>query len=278
MQRLLPEVASVPVLRRLGFTERAVLDLCRNESLIRVRRGYYARPDARIDVVRAVRLGGRLTSYSALRELGAWCPPDDERLHVAVDAHARALRDPDTGAPFRERPDVAVHWKTGVVGSLRSDPIVPIARAIRHLPSDLDPAFTVAVLDSVLRGQLATRRQLMAEFSTVPRLGQALQRTDARAESGTESIARVRLREAGIDARLQVRMPPYRVDLLIAGRLIVEVDGKEFHDSESTFESDRRRAAELTRRGYRVLHFSYSQVIYEWPRCLAAILAALADL
>lgn len=278
MQTHLPEVASVQVLRRLGLSERAINDRRREGTLIRVRRGHYARPNARPDVVRAVRLGGRLTSYSALRELGAWCPPDDERLHVAVGAHARALRDPDTGAPFQERPDVVVHWKGSLADSHAPGAIVPITRAIRHLPSDLDPAFVVAVLDSVLRKQLATSRQLMSEFSTSPRLGQALRLTDTRAESGSESIARIRLREAGIEAELQVRMPPYRADLLIAGRLVIEVDGKEFHDTRSQFESDRRRAAELTRRGYRVLHFSYSQVLYSWPACLSAILSALADL
>ncbi|MFB2555188.1 hypothetical protein [Herbiconiux liangxiaofengii] len=84
--------------------------LLREGRLIRVRRGRYARPDARSELVRAVRLGGRLTSFSALRAHGVWCPPGDERLHVSVDPHARALRDPDTGDPLHVgRRDVVVH-------------------------------------------------------------------------------------------------------------------------------------------------------------------------
>lgn len=273
----LPELTTTASLRRLGLPEKRVIELVRSGGLRRVRRGFYARPDARPALVRAVRLGGRLTSYSALREHGVWCPPGDERMHVAVDAHARALRDPDTGGPLLDRRDVVVHWK-GAVSAERSLGIVPVARAVRHLPADLDPAYVVAVLDSVARATNSTTAQLTAEFSSVPRLARALRRVDARAESGVESIARERLRHAGLEAVPQVRIPPYRADLVVAGRLIIEIDGREFHDGASSFESDRRRTAELTARGFRVLHFSYAQVLYSWPECLAAVLAALADL
>lgn len=293
VQMRLPEFSSPATLRRLGLGAHAVAGLVRQGALVRVRRGRYARPDARLALVRAVRLGGLLTSYSALEVHGVWCPPGDGRLHVMVDAHARALRDPDTGDPLAgDRPDLVVHWKgggaagggaggIGIAGVAGMDDVVgvvPIARAIRHLPVDLDPAYLVAVLDSAVRTHACTSSQLVNELGSVPRLTRALRAMDARAESGTESIIRVRLHEAGIEAELQVRLPPYRVDLVIAGRLVVEVDGREFHDTESAFEDDRRRDAELTRRGYRVLRFSYSQVLFSWPACLDALHAALASL
>ncbi len=211
-----------------------------------------------------------------MQEWGAWCPPDDGRLHVAVAAHARALRDPDSGRPFVPRDDVVVHWRNVTV-SATGEPrgIVAFPRALRHLPTELDPAFAVAILDSAVRKQLCTTWELSAEFETAPRLARALRHVDARAESGTESVARERLRSAGIEAELQVQIGKHRVDLLISGRLVVELDSKEFHDTESAFEKDRRRDAELTRRGYRVLRFSYAQALYDWPACLAAIRAAL---
>ena len=274
----LPEFSTPASLRRLGLGDHDVAELSSTGRLIRIRRGHYARPDARPALVRAVRLGGRLTSYSALHELGSWLPPDDDRLHVAVGSHARALRDPDSGEPFRARSDVVVHWKGGAAGPGEASAIVPIGTAIRHLPAGLDPAHVVAVLDSVLRKHLSVSAALAQEFSAVPRLSRALRRVDVRAESGTESVARIRLLEAGLEPELQVELAPYRVDFLLARRLVVEVEGREFHDTESTFEHDRRRAAELTRRGYRVLHFSYAQVLYAWPTCLAAIRAALVDL
>ncbi|MGA1835631.1 type IV toxin-antitoxin system AbiEi family antitoxin domain-containing protein [Herbiconiux sp. 11R-BC] len=278
----LPEFSTTPSLRRLGFTEEGIRSLHRTGALVRVRHGVYARPDARAQPTRAVRLGGALTSFSAVQEWGAWCPPDDERLHVAVAAHARALRDPDSGGPLVPRSDVVVHWKnatasaTGAPGAPRAPRgIVAFPRALRHLPTDLDPAFAVATLDSAVRKGLCTTWELSTEFETAPRLAKALRHLDARAESGTESVARERLRSAGIEAALQVKIGVHRVDLLISGRLVVELDSKEFHDTESTFEKDRRRDAELTRRGYRVLRFSYAQVLYDWPACLAAIRAAL---
>ncbi|MCS5716694.1 DUF559 domain-containing protein [Herbiconiux sp. CPCC 205763] len=275
----LPEFSTPRSLQRLGIAEQRLRSLRRDGSLVRVRQGVYARPDARSQLVRAVRLGGSLTAHSALNEWGAWCPPGDERLHVAVDAHARALRDPDTGAPFVSRSDVVVHWKSATSFRDPSPPgIVALPRAVRHLPASLEHAHVVAVLDSAVRRRLCTTAQLAAEFETAPRLARALRRVDPRAESGTESVTRVRLLEVGIEADLQVKIGVHRVDLLIAGRLIIEVDGKEFHDTESTFESDRRRDTELAYRGYRVLRFSYTQVLYAWPTCLAAIRAALAAL
>jgi very-short-patch-repair endonuclease len=67
-----------------------------------------------------------------------------------------------------------------------------------------------------------------------------------------------------------------RVDFLLGSRLVIEVDGTTFHDRGSQFENDRRRDAELSARGYRVLRFSYRQILYDWPLVEAAIWAALA--
>jgi very-short-patch-repair endonuclease len=104
-----------------------------------------------------------------------------------------------------------------------------------------------------------------------------LNEVDGRAESGTESITRVRLRRKGLRVEPQERIPRVgTVDLVVEGRLVVEVDGREFHTSEDRFEEDRRRDAELVALGYRVLRFSYRQVLYDWPAVERAIRAALA--
>ena len=77
--------------------------------LIRVRKGWYARPTERLDVLRAWRLGGRLTCVSAAEfHTGARPGPV---LHVEVPRNAARLRDPDH---HRRRLDrdmaVVVHW------------------------------------------------------------------------------------------------------------------------------------------------------------------------
>ena len=75
----------------------------------RVRQGWYARPGEHPEVVRAWRVGGRLTcvSAAAFHEGVAATPV----LHVEVRAGSAKLRDPDH-ARIRLGPDspVLVHW------------------------------------------------------------------------------------------------------------------------------------------------------------------------
>jgi hypothetical protein len=77
--------------------------------VIRVRKGWYARSGERPEVLRAWRLGGRLTCVSAA-EFHAGERPGPV-LHVEVPSHAARLRDPENGRR-RLGPDmpVVVHW------------------------------------------------------------------------------------------------------------------------------------------------------------------------
>ena len=65
------------------------------------------------------------------------------------------------------------------------------------------------------------------------------------------------------------------VDLLIGDALVIELDGREWHNDEDRFEKDRRRDAQLSIRGYRVLRFSYKQVFERWSEVRAAIEASI---
>ena len=204
-----------------------------------------------------------------------WAPPDD-RLHVRVAAEASRLRDPDTGLPFRARPDIVVHWTGGRLHvsadpSVESVPAALVALA-RHHPL----IHVVAAVDSALHLGLAFRSELEHAFLAAgPTLRRALEVADHRAESGTETVARIRLSDAGIDGVSQAEFGRHRVDLLIDGWLALEVDGREFHGSAEQSTRDYRRDAELTLRGLHVMHFSYAQVFHEWPTTLAAIRTAL---
>ena len=100
---------------------------------------------------------------------------------------------------------------------------------------------------------------------------------DGVCESGTETYFWLRTRRAIPGIRRQVRIPGVgRVDFLVGHRLVVEIDGAEYHTDPVAFERDRRRDALLSRLGYRVLRFSYHQVMNEWPLVEAAVLAAIA--
>lgn len=78
-------------------------------SLIRVRTGWFAAADESDDVVRAWRVGGRLTCVSAL----AWHEdvPLSPTLHVEVPANAARLRSPvDYRRALGAHDDVVTHW------------------------------------------------------------------------------------------------------------------------------------------------------------------------
>ena len=69
----------------------------------------------------------------------------------------------------------------------------------------------------------------------------------------------------------------YEVDFLWPGpRVIVETDGHEHHGTRTAFERDRARDAHLMALGYRVLRFTYRQVVEDPGTVLATLRAVLA--
>jgi very-short-patch-repair endonuclease len=65
-----------------------------------------------------------------------------------------------------------------------------------------------------------------------------------------------------------------RVDLVVEDWIVVETDGSAFHDVEVTAR-DRRRDAALIARGLAVLRFRYSQVVFNRPELVAAVISAV---
>lgn len=238
-----------------------------------MRQGWYAAPELAAELQQAVRVGGRLTCASAARMLGL-AAVRSPTLHVAVVPGASRLRSPHD-ARIRRVDGAVVHW-TDTHDSDR------LARSA--LESLLDMAYcrpveqTIAAVDSALRLGLFSRQAWLRACRGMPRrLRRLLGRVDRRAESITESITRTRLLGLGVRPLLQVRIAGVgRVDFLIGAALVIEVDGYEYHSDPVTFERDRRRDAGLSVRGYRVLRFSYKQVMERWSEVKAAILAAIA--
>lgn len=67
------------------------------------------------------------------------------------------------------------------------------------------------------------------------------------------------------------------VDLLFRGTsVVVEVDGWAFHSDEASFQNDRRRRNRLVRAGYRVLQFTWDDLVRRPRDVIAEITAALA--
>jgi very-short-patch-repair endonuclease len=279
----------------LGKTEREIRTAVRTGRLHAVRKGHLAVPGAAGEVVRAVRIGGVATATTAARAMGLWVPPDPvpasrdafgrrrdraQRLHVAVPNTASRLRDPDDPRrPLVPTPAVVVHWTepeelAGTAPMRLAPPLV----AVRHAFLSLPPEHALAVLDSALHHRFLRTRDLHALAAALPaHLRPVVFAADGLAESGTETIARHLLRLLGLHVEAQVEIAGLgRVDLLVEGRLIVELDGREWHDEEDTFEDDRRRDLLGAAQRYRTLRFSWYQVLFRWHEVEAAVLAALA--
>lgn len=87
------------------------------------------------------------------------------------------------------------------------------------------------------------------------------------------------VRKAGLEApATNVTVEGREVDFLWrAARLVVEVDGFEFHSSSSAFEQDRRRDAALTAAGFRVMRVTWRQLTRERESLLVHLAQALVQ-
>ena len=281
-------------LRALGKSEREIRRAAERELLLHVRLGHWALPGTDAALVRAVRVGGVATATTASRVRGLWTPPDsrldappvrdaltspDPRLHIAVPRNAPRLYDPDDPTkPLQRSEAVVLHW---------TDPAETSAAAATGLASPLlmlEHAFAVhpaeralAITDSALKHRHIREADLQALAARLPRhLRRAALSATRRSDSGIESIARFRLGLLGLDVEVLVGLSAIgTVDLLIDGWLVVELDGREFHEGEQ-FERDRQRDLRSAVHRYRTLRYSWRQVMFDWESVETAVLATLA--
>ncbi len=237
-------------------------------DLVRVRIGWYVLPTLEPEAMRAVRVGGRLGCISAARSFGL-AVPVDHRLHVTLDPHATRLRsssDPFHRVHAGEERGVVWHRSDQAPRTAHERFRVALPTCVREVLACFGTEWAVGVLDSALSKRLIRSEALEKDAALASTAAEA----DGRSESILESVLRVRLRAAGIHPDLQVEIGPYRVDFLIDGWLVVECDGA-FHGTEEQFAWDRRRDAYLNATGYRVLRFTYRQVVDEWAATLHTI-------
>jgi very-short-patch-repair endonuclease len=166
-----------------------------------------------------------------------------------------------------------VHW-TDHGGTSRL--IVDELTALTQLSECTSPELVAASADSLVHQRLATRSAIAKVATRLPAATRrAVAHADGICESGTETLFWLRM--GSVISRRQVWLAPdIRVDFLLGERLVIEVDGEEFHSREGDFEADRRRDAALSAFGYRVLRFSYRQVMFDWPQVDSAVWAAVA--
>ena len=230
-------------------------------------------------------LGPHALEMAALLRYGARSTISD---HTA--AAAWQLREKRPGAPIdltvdhgvAKRPGVRLHRRT-----LQPDDrttheglhITTPARTIADLSTSVPAAGLQRLIEEAQLRRLATRAELESYDRGRPALREALQLQYE--PSLTRSEAERRLleltRAAGLPSpQTNVRLEGLEVDLLWREqRLVVEVDGYEFHGSRAAFERDRARDARLLAAGYRVLRITWRQLTQEPERVIALLAAAL---
>jgi very-short-patch-repair endonuclease len=258
-----------------GLSRRAITEAVRSEEIVRVRQGWYSTPWLPPALQRAARVGGQLACASAAAHWKFWHLEDD-RLHVVVDRNACQLR---SAASYRNRlvespdPGVVVHW-TGRA-EWPSRVLVPPEVCVDQVARCCSPEAALVIVESALNMRAVSAAAWTNVLSALPRERQIpLLQATALSGSGTETLFVHRLRQIGIPVRQQVRFSGVGyVDCLIGERLVVELDSVAHHSDPTT---DRRRDAQLSGLGCRVLRFMHSQVQHRWPEVERAVLAAIS--
>lgn len=256
-------VARGTVLQKHGISRKRLAHEVASGTIHRLRTGVFALPTADAGVRAAATHGGALTCGAALRRHGIWVLGEDD-IHVWVGENGR--RHPHAGCSC-----VAHHF----AGRTRFG-VTDTETALTHLyVCQGDEAF-FAAFESAWRLRLLTkaaRARVRAALPASARWLVDLARSDA--DSGLESLLRLRLHTLGIRLDCQVTIDGVgRVDFVIAGRIILEADGKENHDG-SKRHKDLVRDAAASICGYETLRFDYAQIVHDWPTVQRAILAAL---
>jgi len=251
-------------LQSFGISRKALSRAVDAARVIRVRPGVFAVPRTPSIVLTAAAHGGAVTCATALRLHGVWVL-DDDALHVWLGRNGRSHAHP--GCRCVE------HFFTGPT----SFGLVSVESALIHIHRcGGDEAFFVS-FESAWRLGLIGRASRSRIRDALPESARWLvDFAGSDADSGLESLLRLRLHLLGIAVESQITIDGVgRVDFVLEGCLIIEVDGRANHASPDKRHRDLGRDAVASHLGYETLRFDYAQIVHDWPAVRSAILAAV---
>lgn len=247
-----------------GAGEEDLRRAVRRGEILRVERGVLALPGADPELVAAKQSRALLTCVSAAPRYGLWVLQPatvphywhgNGRRTIGCVSHRTALTRPAPGA-VAALPDVLLH---ALLCLPPLESLVMVESACNR--GDIDPGF---LLRHLRGNRCGKARDVVA-------------RVECGADSLLETLARVLFRDAGIVTETQVWIEGIgRVDFLLEGFLIVEIDGLAFHLESRQFKKDRRRDNAAMVQGFPVLRFFYDDVVYGPDRVLAQVREVLA--
>ncbi|NUP57911.1 MAG: DUF559 domain-containing protein [Pseudarthrobacter sp.] len=248
-----------------GGTEADFRRAIRSGRVVRLERGLLAATDADGELVAAGRARGLLTCATAASRYGLWqlrAPVHPHYWHNNGRSAAKCVshRLPLTQRPNHRTlaalPDVLLH---ALLCLPELESLVMVECAYNR--GDIEPSFLLGHLEGARCGKARN----------------VLSKVEGGADSLLETLARVLFRDAGIATQTQVWIDGVgRVDFLLEGFLIVEIDGIAFHLEPRQFKKDRRRDNAAIRQGLPVLRFFYDDVVYSPESVLAQVREVLA--
>jgi very-short-patch-repair endonuclease len=260
-------VAEWHTLAHHGVSRTALNRAVASGLVTRVRRGCFALSVADPVRVAEVAWRGHATCITAARRRGLPVLFPDTAIHLRLPSNRS-----QSGRNATTPPHITRH----PTPPERSGP-PSVAEILDDAAACMSPEAQLAMIDAALHTGILTR----SELCHLRRGGREhtdwlARHADGRAESVLETLARVALVSAKLRVESQVMIEGVgRVDLLVEARVIVELDGWEHHGTSSAFAADRRRDREAVARGFRVLRFTYSEVVGDPDGLVASVRAAL---
>jgi very-short-patch-repair endonuclease len=159
-------------------------------------------------------------------------------------------------------------------------PVASVEDTVIHALTCLSDVDAIAVAQSAMQKHGIVRDILEGELRAnyFGNARKRLRMADGLSESVPEISARLLFEAEGLTFRRQVRISGVgRVDTLIDGWLIVEVNGYQFHSSRAAWRKDMGRLNAAQAKGYQVLSFAPEQVWNSPDDVMAQIRCLLAQ-
>lgn len=247
-----------------GVGRARLRDLVARGRLIRPQRGWVALPETDRDLLYAAQRGVVLSCMTVVRRQGLWSLERRGPLHVAARSpHSHLGGDGHV-----------IHWGRPV---LRRQPhllVDPVENALAYAASCQPWEEAHAIWESALNTGVVTLESL-ALLPLGSRARKLLHECTPFSDSGLESYVGRRLRSLGLSVVAQAWLLGHRVDFLIDGWLVLQIDGAT-HTGEQR-DRDNRHDALLLMNGYGSIRVSYREVMFEWPRVQSQVMTVISQ-
>lgn len=229
-----------------------------------LRRGWYALPDADIDLVAAVSCNGSLGCISGCKSYGLWVPPEwQDSLHICLN--------PGVTRPFRSA--AIFHRKRQASQTELCELEECLVDVMRH--HDSETALILAE-SAVNNGYFSFEGMQRLIGTQSPSIQKRMRFLYPGAESGSETRVRLFFQKRRVPFETQFRVCGVgRVDLRLGLSWIVECDSKEFHETAINYHQDRVRDLQTSYLGYRTTRLSYPQIWFDWENTQRFLSSAL---